>query len=406
MQDLQLSSTASTDEAPPTLPEFIEKHTLTGHTKPVNTLAISPDQAFILSGGDDCILIIWDVLSGRLLQEIRVHINGPVGSATWVWTDEDRVSSGFIFGCADGTVQYFRKEAASFRPICTQETSASRASVDAIAFDSHHHRVSTASGGTTCLWSLDHTGMLYRREDNPLLALNLALGLKEIRQVETQDLIVSTLLFIEAGTILVVCYLESQEAVAYEIDPWKVLWRRILRTRIGFALAAPNKTLAVSNLSDGIDIYSTPPSRLLDTHQHPVRQNYRLQMASFYGGAFVAVGSDSGKPRIYSRTGGLHRTVPHGHRLVPTIVSSQSGDTCYLGTAATEHPFDIKVWVATKAEVMVSSVEDGNQVLSPKQLLLIAFLCILTQIILSQLEPVSELGYMVAGRLLRLMQSY
>ena len=61
------------------------------------------------------------------------------------------------------------------------------------------------------MWSLHRTGTLYHF-DQTLIALNLVIGMKEIREVEKQDLIVSTLLFIEMGTMLVVCYLESQEA--------------------------------------------------------------------------------------------------------------------------------------------------------------------------------------------------
>ncbi|KAJ3500305.1 hypothetical protein NMY22_g19299 [Coprinellus aureogranulatus] len=373
-----LSAHHSAFETMMTERKFECKHTLYGHAKAVNVLTISPDQTFLLSGGDDCSLIVWDLISGNLLQTIDVRIHGPVSTATWVWVEQDYPSSGFCFGCADGTILYFKKDAPllHFSKVCIEHTSRSRASVEAMAFDPDSGRLATASGGATKVWQV------------------LSNGLTEVHCTETWDLIVSSLLFLQSGAMLVVSYLENCEVVCYETKSWSIAWRRTLRTRLGCVTGNPDR-LFVSNLLDGLDVYTMPPMRLIKTHRQPIKQNFRLQLASLCDGEFVAVGSEAGTPSVFNPVGGLHQTLEHGDIAVPTIASSDSGERYYIVTGATESPFDVKVWATGTAatEDVQSSIEPQvNQSLPPRQLLLITLLCALTQLFVANFDFLGRLG--------------
>lgn len=86
----------------------------------------------------------------------------------------------------------------------------------------------------------------------------------------------------------------------------------------GYAVASPNGTILVSNLEDGIDNYTTPPARLLRTI--PLgQQQYRHQVSTLSGGAFIVIGSEQGKPSVIEPNGHLHQVLPHDSSLVPVV---------------------------------------------------------------------------------------
>ena len=52
----------------------------------------------------------------------------------------------------------------------------------------------------------------------------------------------------------------------------------------------------MSNLVDGVDVYSIPPLCPTRSFQHPIHTNVLLVFASALGGVLVMVGSDDGSP--------------------------------------------------------------------------------------------------------------
>ena len=62
------SSTASSPAEPP-----VPHRELIGHRGPVRTLAFAPDGRTLASGGQDNLVIVWDVAAGRAIKQLRGH---------------------------------------------------------------------------------------------------------------------------------------------------------------------------------------------------------------------------------------------------------------------------------------------------------------------------------------------
>ena len=103
--------------------EFALQNTLQGHTKPVNSLCVSPDKTRLISVsafshflnqlpftegllGDDSKVIVWSVLSGEKLFMAQRPFNGPATAASWVSRDSSR----FVVGFASGDLHLFSSE--------------------------------------------------------------------------------------------------------------------------------------------------------------------------------------------------------------------------------------------------------------------------------------------------------
>ena len=69
-----------------------------GHTNSVNCLAVSPDGRWLASGGEDGIICVWDIGSGRRLKSMRGH-------GLHCTLEFSRDGTVLVSGCADNSVR-------------------------------------------------------------------------------------------------------------------------------------------------------------------------------------------------------------------------------------------------------------------------------------------------------------
>ncbi|KIK74738.1 hypothetical protein PAXRUDRAFT_19590 [Paxillus rubicundulus Ve08.2h10] len=72
----------------------------------MNSLAISPQGFMLLSGGNDHCIVIWNLSSGEMIQDICVPSAGFISCLSWIKAD-DRDESAFIFGASDGNLHLY-----------------------------------------------------------------------------------------------------------------------------------------------------------------------------------------------------------------------------------------------------------------------------------------------------------
>ncbi|KAJ3526427.1 hypothetical protein NMY22_g10170 [Coprinellus aureogranulatus] len=323
------ASTLLEIESPtPRIPRFTNKHTLNGHSKPIGVLSISADHAYLVSSGDDSLLIVWDLLSGQALQIVKAALHGPIQSALWVYSSRGSCPTGLLFGCADGTVHYYKKEGGSPELVLESvERLSPPCPVEVMAFDPIRALVGIGSAGRCSLWRLTRKGLIPSNSSNARTAM------------------ISALFFLDQGRVLVASFLETQEMVAYHTDSFEEAWGRTLRTRIGHAAAAPNGTILVSNLEDGIDVYTIPPVRLLKTIPHE-KHDYLLQLCPFTRGALAVAGSRLGRPLVFRTDGTASQTLPYnGPSLISTVASSQLENEYCVVAATLDDPYLIEVCI-------------------------------------------------------------
>lgn len=80
------------------------------------------------------------------------------------------------------------------------------------------------------------------------------------------------------------------------------------------------RMIFTTNLVDGIDAYTIPPSQPVRSIRHLIKNNVPLQVNSALQGAWIITGSDEGAVRIYDqRTGQLLDCLPHGDGVCMTL---------------------------------------------------------------------------------------
>jgi WD40 repeat protein len=57
--------------------------------------------------GDDTQVVVWNLQTGEKVQIVSCAFHGPIGAVAWINTDGK--CSGFVFGCADGSLHLYQR---------------------------------------------------------------------------------------------------------------------------------------------------------------------------------------------------------------------------------------------------------------------------------------------------------
>ena len=77
--------------------EYQECYRKPGHESVINAMVLSPDGCWLLTGSDDCSVLVWSTKTGTTL--CRIKARSPVLSLAWLTNEH-----GFLFGCKNGLV--------------------------------------------------------------------------------------------------------------------------------------------------------------------------------------------------------------------------------------------------------------------------------------------------------------
>ena len=81
----------------------------------------------------------------------------------------------------------------------------------------------------------------------------------------------------------------------------------------GYASVGSDKHLFVTNLFDGVDVYSLPPRVPVEHYTHPILQNRPLQVSPISGSMFV-IGSEDGHIVIWNWRTNEKAEITHANR--------------------------------------------------------------------------------------------
>lgn len=129
------------------------KVTLKGHTKPVNSLDISPDEKLLVSGSEDGSVKLWDIRMHEKLITTYVEHTGPINCVKFNPEDIMFASAG-----ADKTAKYFQCEPGKY--IYISSTNIHSSPINAIEFSHDGKLLYTACNDSLKVWIMGKDGML------------------------------------------------------------------------------------------------------------------------------------------------------------------------------------------------------------------------------------------------------
>ncbi|KAJ3551974.1 hypothetical protein NP233_g12978 [Leucocoprinus birnbaumii] len=310
--------------------------------KPATETMEAPAGDRLASGGDDCQISVWNIgaVEARGLDPAwTAHVpeHGAVCSCTWASLSTGRGPFFLIFSCVDGSIHVYRQvDGGVFEFVL--KTISHTGAIEDLAFDPIHNRLASVGDSRLILWNVGPQG-----------------ALTQFIETQPSESTARSVCFLDAGTAVLVSFLHSREVIIYNIDPWRRKGYYTLPTRIGFAaLGCLQRTLLVSNLATGIDVYDLPPlkdSKPIRMFRHVIRKNVPLLVVSALGDSLAFAGSDDGSVRVFDQqTGSLITTLRHGP--IGTLVQvvdavSIDGGKCIIASATSderETSFDLKIW--------------------------------------------------------------
>ncbi|KAG2744846.1 WD40 repeat-like protein, partial [Suillus brevipes Sb2] len=270
---------------------------LTGHVDNVTCLAFTPPGDLLASGGDDGNIILWDVSLGKILHRITTRC--PITSLAW---DPSEWRRRLFVGGADGLLaimENFKEQ----EPVDTILTGV-KAPVYAITIDPYTGHVAIALGSEVHI-----AKQLENRKYATFKILPMPQELPSPqKRSKTLDNRVRAraLTFKNSGRELVATYL-NHGIVCWHIENESSVQRwRISPIHghqlIGHAALSPDESsVLLSNLSDGLDLYTVGRNHPRQSYKFPYsgKANVPVQVAFIESGQAVLSGSPDGNVHVW-----------------------------------------------------------------------------------------------------------
>jgi WD40 repeat protein len=300
---------------------------LEGHRDSVNTLKFNADLSFLLSGDNSGFIIIWDLVLRAPFQKIDASCAGSVTSVCWinllknVTPGEDDPAFAFAVGIGTGIMAINRQFSESCPFEFVKNIEAHDGPVEDIAFDRYFLRLASAGAGYPQVWDLRSADILKPLAPPPS---------------GFHPYICKGVHFADRGESLVATYTESHIVMKYLVEPWTYKESRLVQTRIGFSIL-DGDNLFISNLSNGIDLYSLRTMQRLRHFESVVTVNVPFQIALARQALDrVILGDARGTLQVYDRaTGELVQRLEHKAKgRIQVIDAGSTPEAEYIAAAS------------------------------------------------------------------------
>ncbi|KAH7906901.1 WD40-repeat-containing domain protein [Hygrophoropsis aurantiaca] len=304
---------------------------LRGHKGPINCVDFTDDGVALASGADDGHVVVWSLADGELSRRLRPK-QGPVVSLRWLPSMRTKPDYLLLLGGADGTIQVWRiSHNLEYSERLAAHTTL-QGSVEDITINDSGSLIVVTGAGRAVIFAVTidiKCPIKFISSEPPFSQASLPAVMRNGH-------------FFNEDTSVMLTFLDAKEVMAWNVSPWKFLWRHKLQTRIGCsAWNEAARTLLVWNLYDGIDIYhlkDDPTNRLELVRKLRVKVKVnRINLVRFDTSGKVAIsGSDNGEVYLWEiKSGQRIQTLTHEKEMYA------------VQTIACHSPQHAKHWIAS-----------------------------------------------------------
>ncbi|KAI5983722.1 WD40-repeat-containing domain protein [Pisolithus marmoratus] len=280
----------------------------------------------LASGSDDRSLIVWDPLSGKL----KSHVTFPSSILSLAWSPQHLYC--LYVGCLDGALAII--EDLESNKVTNSILTGIRAPVFSLAIDEYSGDIAIALGSEIHIAQALQSGKCVTHKIFPLPKDLPLTGEQPDKRVHGRAVVIK-----EKGNLLVVAYLHHG-IVCWDTSSFKQHWQiNPIHSHqiIGHAaLSSDARWIALTNLEDGVDIYSlgkSYPDLQIKNHPTLEDQNIPMQVSWLFDGAAIISGSTDGDVQIWATsTGEPLQILEHKGCIVQAIaVSNMMVNVSMLG---------------------------------------------------------------------------
>ena len=110
--------------------------------------------------GNDSRIVIWNLSSGEMLQEICTPSAGFISCLAWIKL-ADRDEDSFVFGASDGNIHLYQRTNENPVFCFLSITLAHAGALEFLEWDPHHHRLASVGDSEVHVWKVSPDESMY-----------------------------------------------------------------------------------------------------------------------------------------------------------------------------------------------------------------------------------------------------